>query len=166
MKRTLKLFSLVLSIALMVGITSGCSGKDKVSDDVSVESIAEKVVAAIGTEEGNMTPRNDSYISGFMKTDVSNFDEYTIYRNNYGTEIIEFGIFKGSDKEHTEKIQGIVDNYLEMLPGAYMDNYNPEERPKLEAAKSILLGNYVMYAVLDQEGQDLAFEAFENALKK
>ena len=166
MRKNIKLFALCLSVACMVGAISGCGSKDKVANDVPVDAIAEKVVVAIETEEGNMTPRNDSYVSGFMKTDVSKFQEYTVLRNNYGTGILEFGIFKGSDSDNTEEILGIVDNYLSLLPSLYMDNYNPEERPKLEAAKSMQLGNYVMYAVLDEAEQTAAFEAFENALKK
>ena len=46
-----------------------------------------------------------------------------------------------------------------------MDEYMPEEKPKLENAEVKTVGNYVMYAILSDDGKKSAFGAFEKSLK-
>ncbi len=46
-----------------------------------------------------------------------------------------------------------------------MDEYLPEEKPKLENAKVRICGNYGIYAILSEADRDAAFASFEDMLK-
>lgn len=165
MKRTI---SLVLLAVLCVGLLCACSdgGADTptVKTDVSVTDLAAKVDEAIGAGE-NMASRDDNYIQGMMDMDVSNYSEYIVKTNAMGTNVDEYGIFKAADEAQATEIAQAVDAYLKMRNETWMDEYMPEERPKMEAASYEVCGLYVMYAVLADDAKTAAFDAFTGALK-
>ncbi len=51
-----------------------------------------------------------------------------------------------------------------MRNDTWMTEYMPEEHPKMEKASFVTFGNYVMYAILDDDAKQTAFDAMESCL--
>lgn len=165
-----KTISLVLLAVLCAGLLCACNGGDTHTDtpaiktDVTVDDLAAKVDEAIGAGD-NMAARDASYIQGMMDMDVSSYAEYVVKTNAMGTNVDEYGIFKGTDEAQAAEIAQAVDAYLKMRNETWMTEYMPEERPKMEAASYEVCGVYVMYAVLADDAKTAAFDAFTGTLK-
>ena len=149
---------LTMSLALLVA----CGG-DKVPDNIPVGDIAGKIDQAIDNT-GDMVSIGDSYVIGMFGMDSSSYSEYML-KINAGQNVDEYGIFKGKDKAQTEKIAEAVKGYLKTRDEAWMVEYMPEERPKVQNAEALTVGNYVVYAILSDEDKSAAFDAFNEALK-
>ena len=61
--------------------------------------------------------------------------------------------------------QVLTEGYLQLRADSWMDEYMPEEKPKLTAAEVKTSGNYVMYCILSDTDKSAAFGAFESSLK-
>jgi len=145
-------------------ILAACGGgNSNVRNDVKVDDIASAMRGAI-TTEAELNIRNDSYISGMLRLDVSDVVEYYV-ANVGGTYIDEVGVLKGRDKAHTDDIFASVKAMIERRQENWMDSYMPEEKPKLMNAEYKQLGNYVVYVILSDENRSAALRAFEDALK-
>lgn len=154
---------LTICLTLLLAVFAGCGGSANVRDDVDVEAISSAVDAAIGAE--TITNAPDTYVSTW-KIDVSGCSEYVIKINSYGVNIDEYGILKASDASRVSSVKKAAEDYLQHRKDVWMSEYMPEEYPKLDNAQVKTLGNYVMYAILDDADRDAAFVAFETALKK
>lgn len=164
MKKITKITAFMLSVVLLAGLLAGCGGGDKVKNDVPVAELAALVDPAIGAD-GNLSEAPATYIQGMMGMDVSAYEEYVVKINAYGTNIDEYGIFKGSDEAQAKEIADAVEAYLQMRNDTWMTEYMPEEYPKMEAAEFKTVGCYVMYAILSDDAKAAGFAAFEDALK-
>ncbi len=159
-----KLYVFLIIAALIVLALFAACGGGNYRDDVPVSELCGKVTEAI-IDSDNMAAMDDSYITGAMKMDLSLFSDYAVYINPYGSTIDEFGIFKASGKDSKAALKE-VEAYLELRRDTWMNEYMPEEKPKLEAAVAKADGLYVMYAILDEESRIGAFAAFDQALAK
>ncbi len=156
--------ALTLAFLLCLSALCGCGGKKGYSDDIAVSSIADRVDEATGKNDGSMIAVDESYIKGSMKMDPSGFEEYVVKINAYGANIDEYGIFKGADEKQTKEIESQVEAYLKMRNDTWMTEYMPEEHPKMEKASFVTYGNYVMYAILDDDIKQTAFDAMKGCL--
>ncbi len=173
MKKIKRKIGIAVLAVLCVSLLCACGNKGsnggsdanttKIADDVAVEDIATKVESAMALEN-EMSTQDANYIQGMMKMDVSNYAEYIVKVNAFGTNIDEFGIFKGKDADQTAEISQAVSDYLKMRNDTWMTEYMPEERPKMEAASYEVCGNYVMYCILDDAAKTTAFNTFKSAL--
>lgn len=155
---------LILAALFSFGACSNDSAKVEYKTDVAAADVAEKVTA---TNSGwNFAAMNESYISGAMKIDVSEYADYIVNINALGTNVDEYGIFKAKDEASVAAVKEDAENYLQFRLDTWMEEYMPEEKPKLENAEVKVCGLYVMYAILDDAARADAFTAFENALKK
>ena len=100
-----------------------------------------------------------------MKMDVSDYAGYTVKINAYGANIDEYGIFQAADDKQAKDVEAAVEAYLQLRLDSWMDEYMPEEKPKLSSAEVKSEGKYVMYAILGDADKTAAFEAFAGALK-
>ena len=121
-------------------------------------------VAAVLSEKDALVSAPETYISGSMKMDVSNYDGYDVKINSQGVNIDEYGIFKAKDNTQVAALEQAVNDYLQFRKDIWMDEYMPEEYPKLENAEVKTVGNYVMYAILSDSSKKSAFDAFEKSL--
>ncbi|MCR5648820.1 MAG: DUF4358 domain-containing protein [Oscillospiraceae bacterium] len=161
----MKKLYLILIVAALVALAlfAACSGS-LYRDDVAVSDICDKVGENVpGYAE--MTKMDEAYLRGAMKMDPSKFSEYVVCINPYGSSIDEFGIFKASGKDHKEALKE-VEGYLQLRRDTWMNEYLPEEKPKLEAAVAKADGLYVMYVILDEESRIGALAAFDSSLLK
>ena len=156
-----KAISLLLALVMSLALLTACGGSAK--KDVSVSDISAKVSDAIGKTD-SLVAVDSNYIRGYMKVDAAQFGEYSMMINAYGANIDEYGIFKAGDMS-AKDIEAAVNAYLELRKAAWMDEYMPEEKPKLTNAEVRVSGDYVMYCILSDDDKAAAFGAFEDALK-
>lgn len=159
-KKYLSFIALVLALSLLCACGSTAAN---VRDDVAVSDISAAVAAVLGDDALVSVP--ETYYAGSMKMDVSQFDGYDVMINSKGINIDEFGIFKAKDSSQLPAVEKAVNDYLAFRLQIWMDEYMPEEKPKLENAEVKTVGNYVMYAILSDDGKKSAFDAFEKSLK-
>ena len=160
-KRTRTVTAMFLTGIMLV--LSGCNSGSDVRSDVAVEDIAMSIRAVISTE-AELTTRNDSYVSGMLRLDISDVVEYYV-ANVGGLYVDEIGVLKGRDKAHAGEIYASVQSMLQLRLDTWMNEYMPEEKPKLANAECKQLGNYVVYVILSDENRAAALKAFEDALK-
>ncbi len=158
-----KKFLVLLTALLMLSLFVGCGSTEKIKNDVPVDTLATVVASALGNND--FVAVADYYFEGSMKIDVSGFDGHTVMINSKGVNIDEFGIFQVKDAADVAAAKETVETYLQMRRDTWIPEYMPEERPKLDSAEIKTAGNYVMYAILWDEGKTTAFGAFEDKLK-
>lgn len=162
--RTKRITALLL--AVLFCLSAGCGGGSKYADNVLVSGIIDRVDQAIGKDDGSMIAVDELYINNTMKIDATEIPEFVVKINAYGANVDEYGIFKANDADHAKQIADQVEAYLKMRNDTWMTEYMPEERPKMQAASFVTYGNYVMYAVLDDDLKQTAFSTLESCLKE
>ncbi len=161
----IKTVSAWLCAAALFTFLAACSGGGGYRDDVPVSQLIASVESEAQLAE-NMIDASAAYISGTMELDVSQYDGYGIRMNSAGINIDEFGIFKAKDAGQAEQLKAGLEAYLQYLRDSWMDEYMPNEKPKLTNAEIKTAGNYVMYLILSDEAKALAAGVFEEELKK
>ncbi len=165
MKKSFTGAILAIIIALSA-ILSSCGVENSTySSDIAVSELGAAVDEALGFSE-TLTEVPDDYIKGMMGIDTSAFADYTVKIRASGANIDEYGIFKAPDGMAVSDVENIIGNYLEMRLEIWMDEYMPEEKPKLENADIEIMGSYVVYCILDDASKDAAFGAVKSALTR
>ena len=82
-----------------------------------------------------------------------------------GTNINEYGIFLAKNADQAATIKAALDKYLEYRESVWMDEYLPDEKPKLDNAVVWRQGNYVMYAILGDSDRAAVKHAFESCFE-
>lgn len=159
------LISLVLALTVITPVILASCDTETVSysTDISVADLASAADTALADSE-TLTAVPDDYIKGMMKIDVSAFEDYTVKIRASGTNIDEYGIFKAPSDEAVKSVKEIVSGYLDMRLDAWMEEYMPEEKPKLENATIKTMGRYVVYCILSEDAKDTVFTTVDNML--
>ena len=154
----------IVCIMLLISMLAACGGKSsEVRNDVAVTDVS-AAVAAVLSEKDALVSVPETYFSGSMKMDVSDYEGYDVKINSQGVNIDEYGVFKAKDSTQVAALEQAVKNYLQFRKDTWMEEYMPEEYPKLENAEVKTVGNYVMYAILSDSSKKSAFDAFEKSL--
>jgi uncharacterized protein YodC (DUF2158 family) len=119
---------------------------------------------AIGNS-GSFITVDEDYIKGSMKMDVSGYAGTCVKINAYGANVDEYGIFRGTDPKQTAEIKKAVEAYLKMRVDTWMDEYMPEEKPKMTSAEVQTEGSYVCYCILSEDEKAAAFKAFQSCFE-
>ena len=78
-----------------------------------------------------------------------------------GTALDEFGLFKAADEASAETIHSALQDYLSRRRGVGRGAaLPPRELPKLQNAKIVSEGRYVLYLILSEDVKTAAGEAF------
>lgn len=155
---------LVLLAALL--LLGGCAGdgEGKVRDDVAVADLAAAADEKIEGSDGLIEP-GDGYISGFMKLEPEELGDYVVKISAFSTSINEYGIFKAGSSGEAETLEKTIQGYLDMRRETWMQEYLPEEYPKLKDAGVTRMGSYVFYTILSEEERPAVQEALADLLK-
>ena len=164
MKRFIALALILATLFTLCACSKGSETKVEYKTDVAVSDLSEQVSSV--NDGWNFIAMDENYISGTMKIDVSEYADYVVNINAFGTNVDEYGIFKAKDEASVADVKADAENYLKFRLDTWMEEYMPEEKPKLEKAEVKVCGLYVMYAIVDDTSRADAFAAFENALKK
>ena len=156
--------TIALALALVfVLLLSACGRKEAYRSDVSVEALAQAVEQSV--EVNGLAVMTEAYVSGMMRMDTSLFEEYLVKISVYGSSIDEYGIFKSPDEGGVDGVKAQAEAYLLLRKETWMEEYLPEEKPKLTQAAVKTCGQYVIYVILGDDARQKALDAFENALK-
>ena len=159
MKRSICIL-LCLAALLCLG---ACGKKAAWRTDVPLSTLAEVVEKHL--DGGSLAAMQESYLKGAMKLDPAIFADWLVKINAYGANIDEYGIFKAPDEAGVAKVKQAVEDYLKLRRDTWMEEYMPEEKPKLTQAEVKVCGLYVIYAIVSDDARGKIFTDFENALK-
>lgn len=163
MKNVVKPISLLLCLVALLSLCA-CGG-EKINTDVVPADISENIVKALGAVDA-MTALDESYITGRMDIDLSNCAEYDVRLSTASINVNEFGVFKAKDVDHVEALDADVQAYLAMRLETWMDEYLPEEKPKVENAQVRTFGPYVIYTILSESDSQIAIDTMSEMLTK
>ena len=146
----MKKLSSAIALLLLICMLGGCSSP-KNAKDPDMQTVADKVGAAIDISELSQVP--DAYVENVMGISA------------VGTNINEYGIFLAKDADQAATIKAALDKYLEYRESVWMDEYLPDEKPKLDNAEVWRQGNYVMYAILGDSDRAAVKQAFQSCFE-
>jgi len=155
MKRTV---TLILALILCLCLFTAC-GKNT-NANVDMDTVAGAVNAVCDNE--NMQDIPASYMENTMKIPADAYTDCVAKISKVGTNINEYGVFKTED---TDALTALLEQYLAYREEIWMDEYLPEEHPKLENAQVRVIGDYVMYVILDDATLSSAETAFEGCFE-
>ena len=159
MKKTTRALALLLALAAFGCLLCACGGGKSVRSDVPAEDLAAAVDKAIGGEKYSTV--DASYINGRLGIDLTKCAGYVVRLN----VVDEYGVFQAKDADGVKALEKEVQDYLANRLETWMDEYMPEEKPKVENAECRVFGNYVVYAILSDANRAAAFKAVDAALK-
>lgn len=159
MKRSICIL-LCLAALLCLG---ACGKKAAWRTDVPLSTLAEAVEKHL--DGGSLAAMQESYLKGAMKLDPAIFADWLVKINAYGANIDEYGIFKAPDEAGVAAVKQAAEDYLKLRRDTWMEEYMPEEKPKLTQAEVKVCGLYVIYAIVSDDARGKIFTDFENALK-
>lgn len=163
MKNIVKFVALVLCMTALLALCA-CDG-EKINTEVAPADIANAIVNEMGSADA-MTALDESYITGRMEIDLSNCAEYDVRLSTASINVNEFGVFKAKDVDHVEALDADVQAYLAMRLETWMDEYLPEEKPKVENAQVRTFGPYVIYTILSESDSKIAIDTMSEMLTK
>lgn len=161
MKRSI---ALLLLLAALLALTAGCGGKVSYREDLSAEKLAGIMDKHLSASQ--MAVMTSGYLSGAMKMDPTLFSDYVVKVTAYGTKIDEYGVFRVPSADRAEAAKDAVESYLQLRKDNWMEEYLPEEKPKLTNAAVKCCGLYVLYVIVSDEVRQPMLDGFENALKQ
>ncbi len=159
MKRSICIL-LCLAALLCLG---ACGKKAAWRTDVPLSTLAEAVEKHL--DGGSLAAMQESYLKGAMKLDPAIFADWLVKINAYGANIDEYGIFKAPDEAGVAAVKQAAEDYLKLRRDTWMEEYMPEEKPKLTQAEIKVCGLYVIYAIVSDDVRGKILTDFENALK-
>lgn len=195
-KMRLKLLKVMLITSTVLFVLTACGGKKEGaanSGDVLTESETEEMIAEEDAVEENTSEEMDEkteidikgisnavmeertdislaemtegYISGIMNCDLTKVAEYVVCVDASGTTVDEFGIFKAAEASGDE-VEAMLTEYLKTRVDTWMDEYMPEQKPKVENAQVKNIGDYYFYAILDDVEKEAFLGKIEEAFDK
>lgn len=178
-----KFIKVVIIGSMAVLMLSACGGKkedtkksdnnvvesqENSSDNVSVTDIDVKEFAkqiAENRTDISFAQMTEAYIQGVMNFDITKTADYVVYVDASGSTVDEFGVFKANN-DAGKDVEKMLDDYLKQRLDTWMDEYMPEEKPKVEKAEIKSKGDYYIYAILGDNDKEQTFSEFETALTK
>ncbi len=82
-----------------------------------------------------------------------------------GTTLDEYGIFRAAEEGDTAAIAAACEAYLQTRNDAWLNLYMIDQYPKLRDAEVKVVGQYVVYMILDEAEKPAVIAAIEGALK-
>lgn len=144
-----RLFLIIFSACLMVGILSGCANK---ADDSSSQETKEYDLEELAMDIYNTNEFSDilDTVSAEAAEGLYGIDPADL-ENSYvmcstGATAEEIGLFRCVDEDAAARVQAKAKDRIESQKAAY-ESYAPEEIPKLDDAVIKSTGVYVFYVV-------------------
>ena len=143
-----------------------CQSPTDYRDDIPTSTLFSSAVSAL-PPNSDYVFADDFYLDAYFKTPDFVTEQSILYAED-GSNLNEIGIFHVSDGE-AKAMETLIRGYLsETLAQnqAFYDSYIPQETNKLRHAEVRSYGNYVTYAILDENDKKIFFSAIEDALRK
>lgn len=156
----------IIFIALIICalLLSSCNTK-KYSDGVSCHELCERAISAID-ESDEFSDYGKEYIKYFFEGSELH-DDFRIVYSTETDDIDELGIFHAPSADAAKEIAATVQNYISEIQDtqrAFIESYAPEELPKLDNAEVRVFGNYVVYAIMEDDEKSEVFSEIDKSL--
>ena len=162
MKRFLKTLAIMLGIAGIVCVFSGCSRDTASNDkDVPISDIVEKLKSELEWEY-SMIQASDAMVDGWYSFDSEKVAEFTVYVTDFPSVADEIVVVKLSDKGYLSEAETILKDRVDNRKKEF-EGYSPTESYKAENAVITSHGNYV--ALIVGNDFDKAGSVFEDCFK-
>jgi len=159
MKRLIACILLILTLVPL----SACSKKTVYRNDVSLSALSAALEQYV--DGSSLAAMEEGYLTRNMKLDTGLFQECLVKINAYGANIDEYGVFKVADESGAAAGVSAVEAYLQLRKDSWMEEYMPEEKPKLTQAAVKACGQYIVYVIVSDDVRQNMLTAFESALK-
>lgn len=162
-----KIFKFVLSLALISILISSCASKNAYKSDVSCSEITDALTKEIAADGGYVY--YDAAQLEHLFGDVSLAKDHSVVYSLLSQSIDEFGVFMTDNAKDARELADECRSYIEEKyenENAFIASYAPEELPKLRDAEVKVFGNYVAFAILNENDRTAFFEKLEGMLKK
>lgn len=155
-----------LVLFLLTGCLVSCTARQVFRDDVEVEKV-QKEVDAILYHTDSLISYDPDDIRFYLDVPKEYCTDCVVRAQTSSTSIDEYGIFHCKSIEDAEKLEELIQDYLERaLDGKreWLQSYNPGELEKLEKSRVERYGSYVFYGILDPSTERMAVKRVEELL--
>lgn len=162
------IISTIMAMLLLCSafVLTACDGDDaKIKDDVAISALTAAAKGQIPNDNGYVSVDSDYFEFNFEA--LPTFKEADIFiASDSSANLNEVGIFHFSSTEDAKSGEQSIKNYLVAKDESFRNsiNYTPDEYPKIENAKTKVIGNYVVYTILTAEDSAKVIDAIEAQL--
>jgi hypothetical protein len=158
-----RILLVLITLALLISLAA-CK-KDSYRDDLPVNALSGTVIVSLG--DTDYSTADEGFLDDYFQTPDYVKEKIVCFATE-GNNLNEFGIYRVTD-ENAGQMKDVLEKYLSdsyAKNQSWYDSYIPEETPKLRDAEVKVFGNYVVYAILSQEGRNTLFSTVEEMLAK
>ena len=141
----IRLISALLCLAFILSLCA-CGGGEY-NNDVTSKDLADAMVDAIASPQGFTAPDSD-FVDFNMEGASELCADYCIMLSSMNINYNEFGVFHAKNEADAKKIADICQSYIDLKIEGANPHYLPQEYPKIQNAKVMVYGCYVVYTVL------------------
>lgn len=161
--KKIRFLAYVFTFCMILSLLSCKKSNIVYSDLVSVAELAEEAEDEL--EYTDFSEAKGDWLEDYV-TMPNDVEDYKIYYSSDGNNLNEFGIWHVRN-DQIAPMEATLRTYLaeSLLKNRnFYDSYIPQETPKLENAEVRVFGNYVCYAILDQNDRAIFFQTIEEEL--
>jgi len=150
----------LLSLSALLSLC-GCQSY---ADDLDADDLAEAGLRAL-SDQIEYLEAEDNFLDDYFVT-PSYVTDFDVYLAPTASNINQVGVYHVRDG-HAEEMEAILRDYLDRSyaeNGSWYDSYIPRETPKLRDAEVRVFGNYVVYAILNENDRVTFFDTVESLL--
>ena len=154
------IFALLLTAVLLL---SSCGEKTVTyRTDLSAADVSDACMAVLSSS-ALLGAADEVYIQYRLMLDSTMAESWSVYIQNAGTSLDEFGIAK-APTDDTSALEAAFRDFIVRRNEEWTGQYMVEEYPKLESAECRTIGRYVIYCILSEEDKAALFTAAEQFL--
>ena len=159
--------TLVLGVALVSLIFPSCSRKEFKST-LACKDISNGLKSEFSVPYGEFDEYTTEELN-FLFSSPEDYEDISVIYSSDSTDVCELGVIYASDNESAKRIFEDAKLYIKNLQeqkSEFLRNYSPQELSKLNSAEAKCYGNYVIFAVADQDTKNDIFDKAEKLLSK
>ena len=157
----------ILSALLFLLCLAACSRRGEVyREDVEVERVRNEVDSLLYHTDSLVSYDPDD-VHFYLELPKEYCMDCIVRAQTSALSIDEYGIFHCKNEQDAEKLEEMIEGYLERsLEGKreWLQSYNPGELQKLEKSRAERFGSYVFYGILDPSTERLAIQRVQSLL--
>lgn len=163
MKARISIF--ILFILLVTLIFQSCSQK-KFNDSFTCDELSRRLKSEIQPTESEFESYSREELT-FLFPSNDLYDDICVVYSSDSTDVCEIGVFHAPDEEAAKKLFEEAKLYIKNMQeqkSEFLRNYSPAELPKLNSAEARRFGNYVIFAIGEQNEKNNLFKQAEEML--
>lgn len=160
-----KILSLIIPILLVTLIFQSCSQR-KFNSSLACDELSMRLRSEIHPSDGELEAYSNEELT-FLFPSSDLYDDACVVYSSDSTDVCEVGIFHAPDEESAKRLFEEAKSYIKNMQeqkSEFLRNYSPAELPKLNSAEARRFGNYVIFAIGDQDDKSNLFKKAEELL--